>query len=303
MNKRYQISRIILIFLTLFIGIGALLGAFTMFYDPTGLKTGMAPLLDGLKLLPFADVLFTNLLFSGIALLIVNGIPNIIAAVLLFLKKKAGSILGLILGITLMMWITIQFFIFETNPLSTSFFIIGFLQLITGIINLIGYLQSEFSFNQDIYQNIGTNKDTLVIFFSRNGYTKKLAYELADEQGADILEIKTKEKIAGNLGFWWCGRFGMHKWEMALEDYNVDFKNYSTIIICTPIWVFNICAPIRAFCKNNAGKIKNVNYVITHFMNCKFENAAHEMDNLLDTKHNSFRTFCCRYGKVKEIES
>lgn len=40
------------------------------------------------KVLPFAGVLFNDLLFSGFSLLIVNGITNITASVLLFMNKK-----------------------------------------------------------------------------------------------------------------------------------------------------------------------------------------------------------------------
>ena len=38
--------------------------------------------------------------------------------------------------------------------------------------------------------------------------------QVALEEKAKIYEIKTSEKIDGELGFWWCGRFAMHKWGM-----------------------------------------------------------------------------------------
>lgn len=80
-HSRYNAAHIILIFWTLFIGLGAVGGALAMLIDPTGETTGMAGLLPGLRKLPFADVLFQNLVFSGISLLIVNGITNLIAAI------------------------------------------------------------------------------------------------------------------------------------------------------------------------------------------------------------------------------
>ena len=73
-----------------------------------------------------------------------------------------------------MLWITLQFFIYETNHLSIIYFIIGFLELITGIFCYVGFSQSNFYFIIDDYQNIGTNNDLLVVYFSRMGYTKKL---------------------------------------------------------------------------------------------------------------------------------
>lgn len=62
-------------------------------------------LLPYFQVLPFADILFQNYIFFGIALLIVNGLSNLTAALLLLLKKKSGVILGGLFGITLMLWI------------------------------------------------------------------------------------------------------------------------------------------------------------------------------------------------------
>ena len=84
------------------------------------------------KVLPFNEILFKNYTFSGICLLIVNGITNLIAAYLLIKNKKIGIILGTIIGFTLMLWITIQFIILSLNILLIIYFIIGLIQLLTG---------------------------------------------------------------------------------------------------------------------------------------------------------------------------
>ena len=110
MNKKYNIARKILIFWTLFIGIGAVAGAVGMLVDPSGKAMGMDALLPYFQVLPFADVLFQNFIFSGVMLLIINGITNLVAAGLLFARKKAGIILGMTFGITLMLWIIICYF-------------------------------------------------------------------------------------------------------------------------------------------------------------------------------------------------
>lgn len=76
-KSRYNTARKMLIFWTLFIGIGAVAGATGMLVDPTGKSMGMDAMLPFFKVLPFADVLFNDLFFSGIALLIVNGLSNL----------------------------------------------------------------------------------------------------------------------------------------------------------------------------------------------------------------------------------
>lgn len=90
------------------------------------------------------------------------------------------------------------------------------------------------------------------------GYAKTIALEEANKTGAILYELKTTEKVDGTLGFWWCGRFGMHRWGMPLEKNDIDFSQFDEVTICSPIWVFSISAPIRRFCKLYSGKFKKV---------------------------------------------
>ena len=131
-KSRYHTARKWLIFWTLFIGIGAIAGGLSMILDPSGKLLHMDAMLPFFQKLPFADILFQDFLFSGIALLIVNGLTNLTAAVLLLRKKKLGVILGGIFGITLMLWICIQFYMFPLNFMSTAFFLFGLCQAVTG---------------------------------------------------------------------------------------------------------------------------------------------------------------------------
>ena len=297
---RYKITKKFLIFWCLFIGIGAIYGSCAMFIDPTGKLLKMEELLPYFQVLPFSNTLFQNYIFPGVALLIVNGISNLIATYLLIKDKKIGIILGTTFGFTLILWIIIQFIIFPMNPLSISFFILGIIQLITGYMTYVFYNQEQFSFNIDDYKNVGNNKDILVVYFSRMGYTKKIAYEEANKTGAQIIEIKAKEKTEGTSGFWWCGRYGMHKWGMPIEEINVDLKQYKKVIIVSPIWVFDISAPIREFCNKYSKEINSTEYIFTHFMNASFKNVADELDEILNKKREKFTSICVRLGKTKK---
>ena len=129
---RYETTRKLLIFWTLFIGIGAVAGGLSMIIDPSGKTLHMDAMLPYFQVLPFADVVFRDFLFSGFALLIVNGLTNLTAAVLLLKKRKSGVILGGIFGVTLMLWICIQFYMFPLNFMSTIYFIFGLCQAVTG---------------------------------------------------------------------------------------------------------------------------------------------------------------------------
>lgn len=270
-----------------------------MLADTSGRLMGMDAMLPYFQKLPFAEYVFRDFLFSGIALLIVNGITNLTAAVLLFMKKRSGILLGGIFGITLMLWICIQFYMFPPNFMSTIYFIFGFLQAATGYAAWVFYSQESFSVDEKIYQNIGTNSKLLVVYFSRMGYVKTKAFEEANRTGADIYEIKSTELTEGTKGFWWCGRYGMHRWEMPIEPIGVDLSAYDHITVCSPIWVFNLSAPMRSFCKQANGKIKEADYILVHHNKTDYKNAADEMDSLLGIKHTGLKSFCCRGGKFK----
>lgn len=128
------------------------------------------------------------------------------------------------------------------------------------------------------------------------GYVKKVAYEKANETGADIYEVKTTERSDGTLGFWWCGRYGMHKWAMPIQDIDIDLTKYDHVTICSPIWVFHLSAPIRSFCMQAKGQIKEADYVLVHFKKDGFFVASDEMDELLGLKNSHCESISCKTG-------
>ncbi|MDR0829686.1 MAG: hypothetical protein LBN95_06205 [Prevotellaceae bacterium] len=131
MKKQKTLQKIQL-FWGFFIGVGAYFGAYMMISEPSGVRFGMSPMLPSFQVLPFADLLFQNFLVSGILLLIVNGLSNTISVILLLKGNKYGALSGLLCGIILMLWITVQFVIFDFNFMSFSYFIFGILQALNG---------------------------------------------------------------------------------------------------------------------------------------------------------------------------
>ena len=126
-------ARKIAIFWTLFIGIGALAGGSGMVSDPTGKFMGMDTLLPNFQMLPFADVLFQDYTFPGIALICVNGITQLITTVFLFKRHRLASSFTIGCGVILMLWICIQFYMFPLNFVSSIYFVFGLLEAATGV--------------------------------------------------------------------------------------------------------------------------------------------------------------------------
>ena len=300
--SRYRPARRALLFWTIFIGIGAVAGASAMLIDPSGGLMGMDAMLPYFQKLPFAEIVFQDFVFSGISLLIVNGISNLTAAALLIANKRIGAVLGGVFGITLMLWICIQFYMFPLNFMSTAYFIFGFIQAITGYMTVVFYDQEHFTVSESDYPNIGSDPTKLVVYFSRMGYTKKRALEAADRTGAEIYEVRAAERTSGTLGFWWCGRYGMHRWAMPIEDIGVQLEKYDHVTVCSPVWVFNLCAPMREFCKKASGKIRSADYILVHHQKSLYANAADEMDRLLGLADTPAVSVCCREGRyLKQV--
>ena len=185
----YKVSKILILVLALFVGLGAFYGGICMLIKPDGSLLRMESLLPYFQVLPFADVLFQDYFFSGIALIVVNGVSNIIASILMLRNKRIGFVLGTLFGFTLMLWITIQFVIFPINALDIIYFTLGVLQLIIGYNALVSYNQYFFKFDEKDYQDIDDNSKTIVIYFSRKKYTKKIAYQIANKEKANIKEL------------------------------------------------------------------------------------------------------------------
>ena len=132
------------------------------------------------------------------------------------------------------------------------------------------------------------------------GYTRRVAYEEASRLGGDILEIKAKERTDGTLGFWWCGRFGMHSWPMEIEKIDTIIEDYDSITICSPVWVFGPSAPIREFLTEYKGKIKRMRVLITHFQFYPMKSVIRQMEEIAGMEAEEKRIIGTRLGRVRE---
>ena len=82
---RAKIFKNLLLFWTAFIGIGAFVGGISMLIKPDGSILHMQDMLPYFQVLPFAEYVFQDYIFPGIALIIVNGISNTVAVILILM--------------------------------------------------------------------------------------------------------------------------------------------------------------------------------------------------------------------------
>ena len=121
--------------LALFIGVGAVGGAVMMWIDPTGVSWGGEPLLELLRAkMPWPDVFFKNFVPSGFALLILNGVTQIVAAYLLFKKHPLAQRAVLACGIILMLWIVLEWWVWGFNAISNLYFVFGLAEAVAAVV-------------------------------------------------------------------------------------------------------------------------------------------------------------------------
>ena len=126
-----------LIILTLFIAIGAIAGAAMMWMDPSGISWGGEPMLDLLRAkMPWPDVFFKDFIPSGYVLLAVNGLPQLLAAVMLFKDHRLAYPACFACGIILMLWIALEWYIWGFVALSNIFFVLGIVEVVCAAICL-----------------------------------------------------------------------------------------------------------------------------------------------------------------------
>lgn len=104
---------------------------------------------------------------------------------------------------------------------------------------------------------------TLVVYYSRTGTTKKIALEIANKLNAEIEEIKDTVDRSGMKGYLLAGRDAMQKNLTVLEPTINNPADFDLIIIGTPIWGWNISAPIRTYITEKKDSFKNVAFFCT----------------------------------------
>lgn len=127
MDKRYRIIRISVIFLLFLTGLNALVAGLLFMIEPSGQLMGMSTLY-------LTNSPFSTFLIPGIILFFVNGVLNILAAILTIKKHKKFPTLIIIQGILLSGWILIQVaLVRDFNPLHFIMVTIGVLLIVLGL--------------------------------------------------------------------------------------------------------------------------------------------------------------------------
>lgn len=90
-------------------------------------------------------------------------------------------------------------------------------------------------------------KPALVVYFSRTGYTKRVADRIAQAVGGDCEPIKERSGRTGFLGYWRSAREALRKTAADIEQSSANPHDYPLIVLGTPVWAGNMSSPMRAY--------------------------------------------------------
>lgn len=105
---------------------------------------------------------------------------------------------------------------------------------------------------------------SLVIYYSLQGQTKRVAEMIADKTGADIFRIELEEDY--NLGTVLdvSKQHIKNQYMPEIKPFNLNLDEDEQIIIGTPVWWYTYTAPIRSFLQHHSLNGKTLHFFSTH---------------------------------------
>lgn len=90
-------------------------------------------------------------------------------------------------------------------------------------------------------------KPLLLVYYSRSGYTRRVAQALAHAGAADIEELQPLRGYAGHWGYVRAAFDALLHRKPALAPLRHRPEEYETVLVGVPVWVGRPAAPVRSF--------------------------------------------------------
>ena len=94
----------------------------------------------------------------------------------------------------------------------------------------------------------------LIVYYSRSGYTRRVARMLARRLGADIDEIKIVQPVRGPLGYALSAIEALAEISPAVEPARKSPTRYDCVVVGTPVWFWSLSSPVRAWLAKHRGR-------------------------------------------------
>jgi menaquinone-dependent protoporphyrinogen IX oxidase len=90
-------------------------------------------------------------------------------------------------------------------------------------------------------------KNCLLAFYSRTGYTRRVAEHIAKRLDCDVCDIQERRPRGGWSGYLRSGFEALTGRLPELQDQRYDPSRYALVVLGTPVWMGQAASPVRAF--------------------------------------------------------
>ena len=105
---------------------------------------------------------------------------------------------------------------------------------------------------------------TLVVYYSRDGTTRKVGESIAAKLKCDIEEIVDLKKRSGILGYLFAGMDAGMKRMTKIKDAIKDPSGYDLVIVGTPVWAVTVTPAVRTYLAQNKDNLRKVAFYCTY---------------------------------------
>lgn len=89
--------------------------------------------------------------------------------------------------------------------------------------------------------------DTVIVYVTRDGYSRALAEELGRLVGAPAAEIGDEVKRRGFFGYMRSGFQAAARKATPIRDPGVELSRAKRVVLVQPVWASAVCPPLRTW--------------------------------------------------------
>ena len=105
--------------------------------------------------------------------------------------------------------------------------------------------------------------NALVVYFSRSGYTRRIAEEIARRLPADLNPILERHDRSGWFGYLRSGFEAYKHRTPPILPAVKDAAAYDLVVLGTPVWAGNIASPMRSYLTAHGHELNRVAFFCT----------------------------------------
>jgi flavodoxin len=107
-----------------------------------------------------------------------------------------------------------------------------------------------------------SEKKILVVYYSRDGHTERVAKDIAERLNADIEAVIDQKSRKGLLGWLRAARDAKTKRTTTIGNIEKNPADYEFTIIGTPVWAGSMTPAVRTYINKFKGSFKNSAYFV-----------------------------------------